>query len=146
MPETKVLRFKEGRYEGEVNKAGDPEGEGTLEYPGNDEFLRQIYEGQFVNKKAHGKGTMRWNQGDKYEGDWKDGLRHGKGEYWSKVSCFDYYTVVMFLMQIQRLINLLFSRQMDSNTLVITKMIKSMGGENTHTQMETSIMVIGKMA
>ena len=89
MPETKVLRFKEGRYEGEVNKAGDPEGEGSLEYPGNDEFLRQIYEGQFVNKKAHGKGTMRWNQGDKYEGDWKEGLRHGKGEYWSKVSLFD---------------------------------------------------------
>ena len=54
-----------------------------------DEFLRQIYEGQFVNKKAHGKGTMRWNQGDKYEGDWKEGLRHGKGEYWSKVSIFD---------------------------------------------------------
>ena len=85
MPETKVLKFKEGRYEGEVNSAGDPEGEGCLEYPGNDEFLRQIYEGQFVAKKAHGKGTMRWNQGDKYEGDWKEGLRHGKGEYWSKV-------------------------------------------------------------
>ena len=86
MPETKVLKFKEGRYEGEVNSAGDPEGEGCLEYPGNDEFLRQIYEGQFVAKKAHGKGTMRWNQGDKYEGDWKEGLRHGKGEYWSKVN------------------------------------------------------------
>ena len=86
MPETKVLKFKEGRYEGEVNAAGDPEGEGSLEYPGNDEFLRQIYEGQFVAKKAHGKGTMRWNQGDKYEGDWKEGLRHGKGEYWSKVN------------------------------------------------------------
>ena len=104
MPETKVLRFKEGRYEGEVNKAGDPEGEGSLEYPGNDEFLRQIYEGQFVNKKAHGKGTMRWNQGDKYEGDWKEGLRHGKGEYWSKVSCLDYGLVdswiFMFLMQL----------------------------------------------
>ena len=71
------------------NKAGDPDGEGSLEYPGNDEFLRQIYEGQFVNKKAHGKGTMRWNQGDKYEGDWKEGLRHGKGEYWSKVSCVE---------------------------------------------------------
>jgi len=90
MPETKVLKFKEGRYEGEVNGAGDPEGEGCLEYPGNDEFLRQIYEGQFVAKKAHGKGTMRWNQGDKYEGDWKEGLRHGKGEYWSKANGFKY--------------------------------------------------------
>ena len=83
---TKVIRFKEGRYEGEVNSAGDPEGSGTLEYPGNDEFLRQIYEGDFVNKKAHGKGMMRWNQGDKYEGEWQEGLRHGQGLYFSKVS------------------------------------------------------------
>ena len=86
MPETKVLKFKECRYEGQVNAAGDPEGEGTLEYPGNDEFLRQYYEGGFVSKKAHGKGMMRWNQGDKYEGDWKEGLRHGEGEYFSKVN------------------------------------------------------------
>ena len=126
---TKTIRFKEGRYEGEVNAAGDPEGKkqvnlnititlspwwwhgshamnniycsalavsttftlsskgaGTLEYPGNDEFLRQFYEGDFVNKKAHGKGMMRWNQGDKYEGDWQEGLRHGEGTYFSKVS------------------------------------------------------------
>ena len=40
---------------------------------------------------------------------------------------------------------MIFSRRMGSNTLVITKMIKSMDGENTHTQMETSTMVIGKM-
>merc|ERR1711994_296984 len=81
MGPTKVIGFKEGRYEGEVNAAGDPEGSGTLEYPGNDEFLRQFYEGEFVNKKAHGKGMMRWNQGDKYEGEWKEGLRHGRGKY-----------------------------------------------------------------
>ena len=29
---------------------------------------------------------MRWNQGDKYEGDWQEGLRHGEGTYFSKVS------------------------------------------------------------
>ena len=27
---TKVIRFKEGRYEGEVNAAGDPEGKSKL--------------------------------------------------------------------------------------------------------------------
>merc|ERR1712223_691 len=75
---------------GEVNAAGDPEGSGTLEYPGNDEFLRQFYEGDFVNKKAHGKGMMRWNQGDKYEGDWQEGLRHGQGTYFSKTNGFKY--------------------------------------------------------
>ena len=91
---TKVIKFKEGRYEGEVNSSGDPEGSGSLEYPGNDEFLRQLYEGDFVNKKAHGKGMMRWNQGDKYEGEWKDGLRHGRGIYFSKVRT----TALLFLL------------------------------------------------
>merc|ERR1712029_938604 len=76
---TKVIRFKEGRYEGEVNSAGDPEGNGTLEYPGNDEFLRQYYEGDFVNKKAKGKYT--YPNGDIYNGQWNDGVRQGKGTY-----------------------------------------------------------------
>ena len=49
-------------------------------------------------------------------------------------------------MQVQILLYMIFSRRMGSNTLVITKMIKSMGEENTHIQMETSTMAIGKMA
>lgn len=80
----KVIRFPEGRYEGNVNETGDPEGEGSLEFPGNDEMKRQIYEGNFKAKKAHGFGIMRWHEGDKYEGEWKDGLRCGKGYYFSK--------------------------------------------------------------
>ena len=36
-------------------------------------------------KKAHGQGVMRWIEGDKYEGEWADGYRHGKGVYTSKV-------------------------------------------------------------
>ena len=31
---------------------------------------------------------MRWRNGDKYEGEFKEGLRHGKGTYISKVSGF----------------------------------------------------------
>ena len=31
---------------------------------------------------------MRWRNGDKYEGEFKEGLRHGKGTYISKVSDF----------------------------------------------------------
>lgn len=79
-----VIRYPEGRYEGEVNADGDPEGFGVLEYPGNDEHERMVYEGEFKAKKAHGKGLMKWREGDKYEGDWIDGLRHGKGTYFSK--------------------------------------------------------------
>jgi len=89
MPETKVLKFKEGRYEGEVNSAGDPEGEGCLEYPGNDEFLRQIYEGQFVAKKAHERHYAMESRRQIW-GRLKEGLRHGKGEYWSKANGFKY--------------------------------------------------------
>ena len=112
MPDTKVLKFKEGRYEGEVNAAGDPEGQGNLEYPGNDEFLRQYYEGDFVNKKAHGKGMMRWNQGDKYEGEWKDGLRHGKGEYFSKVKMASHtFKCDTIAINDNRLLNILFTRK-----------------------------------
>lgn len=84
MPEA-VLRFPEGRYEGEVDDKKIPNGEGCLEFPGNDELERQIYEGEFKDKKAHGKGLMRWRQGDKYEGEFQEGLRHGKGNYSSKV-------------------------------------------------------------
>jgi hypothetical protein len=84
MPEV-VLRFPEGRYEGEVDGNNIPDGQGSLEFPGNDELERQLYEGGFKAKKADGKGILRWTQGDKYEGDFENGLRHGKGSYLSKV-------------------------------------------------------------
>jgi hypothetical protein len=44
MPEV-VLRFPEGRYEGEVDGNNIPDGQGLLEFPGNDELERQLYEG-----------------------------------------------------------------------------------------------------
>ena len=87
MPEA-VLRYPEGRYEGEVDDKQIPNGEGCLEFPGNDEKERQSYEGDFKDKKAHGKGIMRWRQGDKYDGEFQEGLRHGKGVYMVKVREF----------------------------------------------------------
>ena len=59
-----------------------------IEFPGNDELERQIYDGGFKDKKAHGKGLMRWRQGDKYEGEFQNGLRHGKGIYNTKVTTY----------------------------------------------------------
>jgi len=47
MPDSVVIKYPEGRYEGEVNANGEPEGQGVLEYPGNDEHERMIYEGEF---------------------------------------------------------------------------------------------------
>ena len=37
------------------------------------------YEGDFVDDKKHGKGVYVYANGDKYEGDWLDGKKHGKG-------------------------------------------------------------------
>jgi hypothetical protein len=39
------------------------------------------YTGQFKGKFQHGRGTLWYASGNKYEGDWKDGLRHGRGVY-----------------------------------------------------------------
>lgn len=39
------------------------------------------YEGTFKNGKKDGAGTMRWNNGDVYEGEWREGLMSGSGKY-----------------------------------------------------------------
>ncbi len=39
---------------------------------------------QIVNGIRDGKGSMYWNNGGSYEGDWKNNQRTGKGiEYWN---------------------------------------------------------------
>ena len=37
------------------------------------------YKGNFIRGKAEGVGIFRWANGEVYEGEWKDGLKHGKG-------------------------------------------------------------------
>ena len=39
-----------------------------------------IYEGDWVNDKRHGRGKMIYKTGDIYEGNWVNDKRHGKGE------------------------------------------------------------------
>lgn len=46
-----------------------------IEYDGGD-----VYEGETRNGKRHGHGTYTWADGDFYEGDWKDGKRCGRGK------------------------------------------------------------------
>eukprot|EP00199_Chlamydomonas_sp_CCMP681_P005883 CAMPEP_0119101646 /NCGR_PEP_ID=MMETSP1180-20130426/641_1 /TAXON_ID=3052 ORGANISM="Chlamydomonas cf sp, Strain CCMP681" /NCGR_SAMPLE_ID=MMETSP1180 /ASSEMBLY_ACC=CAM_ASM_000741 /LENGTH=247 /DNA_ID=CAMNT_0007085797 /DNA_START=75 /DNA_END=818 /DNA_ORIENTATION=+ len=40
------------------------------------------YQGEWRNNLRHGKGTVIYKNGDKYEGDWSSGLRHGLGTLW----------------------------------------------------------------
>jgi hypothetical protein len=39
------------------------------------------YEVEYRDGKRHGRGVYVWANGDRYEGDWKDGKRHGRGSY-----------------------------------------------------------------
>ena len=41
-----------------------------------------IYQGDFYNDKQHGTGTFIYQDGKKYVGLWKHGLKHGRGKYW----------------------------------------------------------------
>lgn len=42
-------------------------------------FRNDVYEGEFLADKLHGKGTYYWVRGDKYIGEWKNGLQDGVG-------------------------------------------------------------------
>ena len=53
---------------------------GTFTYNSGDK-----YEGQWKDWLHHGKGTYTWLEGDRYEGGWKDGKFHGKGA----LTCLD---------------------------------------------------------
>ena len=37
------------------------------------------YEGNFKDGMKNGKGTYIYSNGSKYEGEWKDNKKHGKG-------------------------------------------------------------------
>lgn len=40
--------------------------------------LRNMYDGDFMNGLRHGYGTFYYANGAKYEGGWKDNMKHGK--------------------------------------------------------------------
>ena len=42
------------------------------------------YEGEYVDDKKEGKGTFTWPDGRKYIGGWKNGKQHGNGDYIDK--------------------------------------------------------------
>jgi hypothetical protein len=41
-----------------------------------------VYEGEWVNGKFQGKGTYIWKNGQKYQGEYFEGLRHGDGDFY----------------------------------------------------------------
>eukprot|EP01104_Vermistella_antarctica_P017048 TRINITY_DN5968_c0_g1_i1.p1 TRINITY_DN5968_c0_g1~~TRINITY_DN5968_c0_g1_i1.p1 ORF type:complete len:691 (+),score=132.26 TRINITY_DN5968_c0_g1_i1:200-2272(+) len=63
-----------GEYDGEVNAEGILEGYGTMLF---DEGER--YEGQWQEHKRHGIGTFFYRNGDVYRGQYQNGKRNGYG-------------------------------------------------------------------
>ena len=42
------------------------------------------YEGEYQNDLKHGRGKYTYPNGDIYDGEWSEGKRHGKGLYRNK--------------------------------------------------------------
>ena len=40
--------------------------------------LRNMYDGDFVNGMRNGQGVFYYANGARYEGGWKDNMKHGK--------------------------------------------------------------------
>ena len=55
---------------------------GILFFDKNDKIKRKKYEGDFKNNLRDGKGKIYWNDGERYEGDWKNDKWEGKGIYY----------------------------------------------------------------
>jgi len=81
---TMKLDLKEGQYEGQVNKNGEMDGEGTMFYKPiidkNDKIYNE-YVGQWKNNKREGEGIMMYNNGkDVYQGEWENDKKDGNGK------------------------------------------------------------------
>eukprot|EP00804_Cyclotella_cryptica_P016739 CCRYP_002034-RA/>CCRYP_002034-RA protein AED:0.26 eAED:0.26 QI:348/1/1/1/1/1/2/131/940 len=63
-----------GSWKGELDSQGKRTGKGTMTYDGG-----AVYEGDFVDDVYEGYGKYTWEDMDEYEGEWKAGERNGKG-------------------------------------------------------------------
>ena len=66
--------FNGHKYHGCLNDAGKPHGEGTLKFKSGDK-----YSGEWKDGIRNGEGTYTWTDGDKYVGEFRNGKRNGEG-------------------------------------------------------------------
>ena len=67
------------RYEGDF-QAGAMSNGTLIIYHQKDSAKSSQYTGTFVNELFHGKGVMKYSNGNIYEGEWQQGQRHGQGK------------------------------------------------------------------
>ena len=84
-PEMPVMDITSGKsYQGDWLD-GKKNGHGTMIWRNGDR-----YEGDWVDDKAHGHGIGLWAYGARYEGDWRDGKQRGNGSIvWPDGSRYD---------------------------------------------------------
>ena len=73
---TKFSTVDDKLYEGEINDKGEAHGKGILTTKSG---KGEKYEGEFYEGLAHGKGISVDKEGNKYEGAFKNGYREGNG-------------------------------------------------------------------
>jgi hypothetical protein len=71
-----VTDKQKGRYTGFLNAMKMPNGHGLLRVDNGD-----VYEGEWKNGQRHGQGVYNWYDGDLYTGPWFEGKRHGHGVF-----------------------------------------------------------------
>ena len=71
----RVIKGKNYVYEGEVD-GWKRHGQGTIRYENGDR-----YSGEWRNDLMHGQGDYHYANGDSYSGQWKDDAFHGRGTY-----------------------------------------------------------------
>jgi len=73
----RLVKVPGGEYFGQLNKGGQKHGNGKMKYDNGNE-----YDGQWKNNKRDGKGTTKYTpSGNVYTGTWKTGKRHGFGVF-----------------------------------------------------------------
>ena len=84
-----VLHGSEGQQE-DITRTVLPDHISMLDYQhliDKIEFEPGVYNGSFNDKgQKHGMGTYLFTDGERYEGQWHNGLMHGQGTYYENDS------------------------------------------------------------
>jgi len=71
-------------YEGSYNVYGERDGKGTMTWENGD-----VYTGDFFNGNRHGHGTLAFADGSEYVGEWECNQQHGVGtRRWNNGDCY----------------------------------------------------------
>ena len=71
-------------YEGNFNAYGERDGKGTMTWENGD-----AYTGDFFNGNRHGHGTLQFSDGSEYVGEWECNQQHGVGtRCWLNGDCY----------------------------------------------------------